>query len=239
MKNSNKTIAASKSIASIATTNIQIGAREVVSIAVSRIETSVKNQIKVIKEQDTAARKELSIIQKKIGKLVEKQAVELVRPVTSLAEQMILMNKALKLELNCNLNVLTEDGVCSDPDIGVQVVTGLEIRVSVGLEAKSESRYCGSTTLTIFQAVTAANEEVTAAHHESVVKQIEIDELGAQYSKLAKDLSQLPSAERQMMARMAEKALSGSEGGLAMLAEVNNAIKAMGFGDLPSLIESK
>ena len=234
MAKKNTTVVTSSSISSISSissTSITVGTREVVSIAVSRIETSLRQQLTAARATLDTLEKDSSLVQKKISKLVTAQAKALTTVVTSHLDALALMNKELSVTVQSSLEALREDNGsrCSDG-----AIIGYNVQATVTLTNGERTMY-GQNRCVIQAFSEKASDEVLAGIKELDEVNEKIEVANETIAKLSKDLSGLPSAERQFTARMAEKVLSGSEGGKAMLAEVSEAIKAMGFGSLPQL----
>ena len=217
-------------IATIASASVQVGTREVVSVATARIEVSLKQQLEVVKAQQADAVKATKAAAKVLERAVEVQGKALLASARIHAEALALISGG-GLEVT-ELFTLHEER----DDEGV--LTGREVRASLGLTSTSPRQY-SRTSVTIVEINAAACGSVGEAAQAVELCLKEEERLEEQRSDLNRKLASIPSLERQFMARMAESVLGATEGGKAMLSQVDDAVKAMGFGDLPMLTAVK
>jgi vacuolar-type H+-ATPase subunit D/Vma8 len=231
MNKSNKTKKTTAvAIASIANANIQIGTREVVSVAVARVEVSLKGSISETRKKVTALEEQSKAQDKALAKAVIAQGKE--------ASAGAMMHATSLMNMTKDLFAIKEEYCLHNRVDGDGNVTERYISISISLNSKNTRRY-SSDDVTVFSCEANACQEVLDKQAELAATQEEIDKLREEISALNKQLANIPYAERQFTARMAEKILAGTEGGQAMLSQVDAAIQAMGFGDLPMLTEVK
>ena len=217
-------------IASIATTSVQVGTREVVSVATARIEVSLRQQLEANKKDYETATKATKVAIKALETAVRAQGKELLAPARVPAESLVLLSAgALRVVEASNLKEVLDDD---------NVVSYYEVEATLGLESTSSSRFSRDSINVFSVASKASSAVMDAVKALDACKAVE-DSLVETRNELSRKLASIPSLERQFMARMAESVLSSSEGGQAMLSQVDDAVKAMGFGDLPMLTAAK
>lgn len=217
-------------IASIATTSVQVGTREVVSVATARIEVSLRQQLEANKKDYETATKATKVAIKALETAVGAQGKELLAPARVPAESLVLLSAgALRVVEASNLKEVLDDD---------NVVSYYEVEATLGLESTSSSRFSRDSINVFSVASKASSAVMDAVKALDACKAVE-DSLVETRNELSRKLASIPSLERQFMARMAESVLSSSEGGQAMLSQVDDAVKAMGFGDLPMLTAAK
>lgn len=217
-------------ISTIASASVQVGTREVVSVATARIEVSLKQQLDAVREQQAAATKATKEASKVLERAVEAQGKDLLSSARVHAEALALISGgSIAVEESFDLEEERDDE---------EVVTSRSVKASIGLTSTSHRQY-NRTSVTIVQFSMAAEGAVVEACQavgRCLKEETRLEELR---SDLNRKLASIPSLERQFMARMAESVLGATEGGKAMLSQVDDAVKAMGFGDLPMLTAVK
>lgn len=218
-------------ISTIATASVQVGTREVVSVATARIELSLKQALESIKVKQEEAAKATKSTRKDLTAALEAQGKTLLASARIHADALVLISGG-------GLEVAESFGLEEEYDEDRTEVVSRKVTSCLSLRSTGGNRYCRDE-VHLVQLTTAVDTSVVAACVALEHCQKVEEDLQEQRNEINRKLVGIPSMERQFMARMAESVLGATEGGKAMLSQVDEAVKAMGFGDLPMLTAVK
>ena len=227
-----KNTTTASAIATIATASVQVGTREVVSVATARIELSLKQALEGIKAKQEEAAKATKSARKDLTAALEVQGKSLLASARIHADALVLISGG-------GLEVAESFGLEEEYDDEDRTeVVSRKVTSCLSLRSKGGDRYCRDEVNLVELTTPADTSVVTACASLERCQKVE-EELQEQRNEINRKLVGIPSMERQFMARMAENVLGATEGGKAMLSQVDEAVKAMGFGDLPMLTAVK
>jgi hypothetical protein len=230
MKKNTNTAAA---LATVSNTQVNIGTREIVAVAVARVETSLKAQGKDIKKQI----EDLLEVAKGQEKVVSKATVAQGKQIAAGALMhvnalMAMAPDKFTVQENYTLTHRNEGG---DEDEGTSTIKLLSVAITLVAQERSYRNDCVS----VYSCEANISSDIADGLKAFEETQEKVSSLREALQQINKKLAEIPYAERQFTARMAEKVLAGTDGGKAMLAQVDEAIVAMGFGSLPRLTSAE
>lgn len=226
-----KNTTTASAIATIATASVQVGTREVVSVATARIELSLKQALEGIKAEQEEAAKATKSARKDLTAALEVQGKSLLASARIHADALVLISGG-------GLEVAESFGLEEEYDEDSTEVVSRRVTSCLSLRSAGGNRYGRDEVNLVGLTTPADTSVVTACASLERCQKVE-EELQEQRNEINRKLVGIPSMERQFMARMAENVLGATEGGKAMLSQVDEAVKAMGFGDLPMLTAVK
>lgn len=226
-----KNITTASAISSIATASVQVGTREVVSVATARIELSLKQALEDIKVRQEEAAKVTKSARKDLTAAIEAQGKTLLASARIHADAMVLISGG-------GLAVGESFGLEEELDDEGNEVVSRKVKACLSLKSTGGGRFSRDE-VTLVEITADASSAVVATCASLERSQKQEEDLQEQRNEINRKLVSIPSMERQFMARMAESVLGSTEGGKVMLSQVDEAVKAMGFGDLPMLTATK